>query len=51
MENSSEKVKAIISLNYFENNLSDFLALIPDQPLVAGHRSSCSNFLVDYLWR
>ena len=43
-----ENVKAAVSFDSFKNSLSDFLALIPDEPPVAGYRSSWSNSLVDY---
>ena len=43
-----ENVKAAVSFDSFKNSLSDFLALIPDEPPVTGYRSSWSNSLVDY---
>ena len=43
-----ENVKAAVSFESFKNSLSDFFALIPDEPPVAGYRSSWSNSLVDY---
>ena len=43
-----QTVKAAESFIKFKYSLSDFLALIPDQPPVAGYSSSWTNSLVDY---
>ena len=43
-----QTVKAAESFIKFKCSLSDFLALIPDQPPVAGYSSSWTNSLVDY---
>ena len=43
-----QTVKAAESFIKFKCSLSDFLALITDQPPVAGYSSSWTNSLVDY---
>ena len=42
------EVKAAKSFDSFKISLSNFLALIPDNPPVAGYSCSWSNSLVDY---
>ena len=41
-------VKAAVSFDSFKISLSEFLALIPDEPPVVGYSCSWSNSLVDY---
>ena len=42
------EIKAAKSFDMFKSSLSNFLALIPDNPPVAGYSCSWSNSLVDY---
>ena len=44
-----QTVKADSSFDIFKCSLSNFLALIPDNPPVAGYSCSWSNSLVDYI--
>ena len=46
--NVPHTVKANTSFDMFKCSLSNFLALIPDNPPVAGYSCSWSNSLVDY---
>jgi hypothetical protein len=42
------EVKAAKSFDMFKSGMSNFLALIPDNPPVAGYSCSWSNSLVEY---
>jgi hypothetical protein len=46
--NVPPEIKAAESFDMFKCSLSNFLALIPDNPPVAGYSCSWSNSLVDY---